>query len=268
MKAPDAAGIMLIRSDPATGEDQILLVRRADNRSDPDAGCWASPGGGAKRGETPWETAKREFAEEVGGLPRGLKCLWISDWQRPEDDFVFRVYTCRTDDMEWEPDLDEAETGYENTAVGWYSLGEMLAGEAYPGRDVLHPKPLLDGFADIFRGKTVIHHVSSQRELMKSAMTKAAQQIDGVRPSYDLEEYVMTPLGQPPDTVTTSWDGTINLQVTPDMERRLQKIEDAVAEAEDALIDRIPDPDLQSAFRALERVEDTLEDAEASLQKL
>lgn len=57
------------------GGTEWLVLRRAPGRS--DAGRWRMVGGKIRPGETAWETALRELAEETGWRPgAGLRTLW------------------------------------------------------------------------------------------------------------------------------------------------------------------------------------------------
>lgn len=55
----------------AIKDNKILLQKRAD------IGCWAYPGGYMELGETPEETAKREFYEETGLIANSLKLYGV-----------------------------------------------------------------------------------------------------------------------------------------------------------------------------------------------
>ena len=55
----------------AIKNDQILLQKRVDR------GCWGYPGGYMELGETPEETAKREFFEETGLKVNSLKLYGV-----------------------------------------------------------------------------------------------------------------------------------------------------------------------------------------------
>ena len=68
------SGSMVMTSSPQLASSAILerdgrylLVRRANP---PSADMYAFPGGRAETGETPAETAVREFHEETGILPK------------------------------------------------------------------------------------------------------------------------------------------------------------------------------------------------------
>ena len=57
-------------------EHQILLVRRAN---EPDAGWWGFPGGKINHGETLFEAATRELAEETGVSAEPLRVFTAVD---------------------------------------------------------------------------------------------------------------------------------------------------------------------------------------------
>ncbi|PJE26113.1 8-oxo-dGTP diphosphatase [Pseudooceanicola marinus] len=57
-------------------DNQVLLVRRANP---PDAGRWGFPGGKIEHGETPFEAATRELAEETGISAEPLRVFTAVD---------------------------------------------------------------------------------------------------------------------------------------------------------------------------------------------
>lgn len=123
------AGLLIIRPD-----GKSLLVRRAPGMSMP--GRWGPPGGGEEPGETPEETAFREAAEELGGLPelehaREEEGHWHADGPY----FAFATFAARLKEGQesWKPTLDR-----ENDAWGWFGLDEL-------------PRPLLPGAAAAVR---------------------------------------------------------------------------------------------------------------------
>ena len=60
---------------PGRGGAEWLVLRRAAGR--PDAGAWRMVGGKVEPGETAWEAALRELAEETGWRPgAGLAEAW------------------------------------------------------------------------------------------------------------------------------------------------------------------------------------------------
>lgn len=57
-------------------DDQVLLVRRANP---PDAGLWGFPGGKIEQGETLFDAATRELAEETGVTATPLQVITALD---------------------------------------------------------------------------------------------------------------------------------------------------------------------------------------------
>lgn len=100
-------------------EGRFLLIRR---RNPPSADLFAFPGGRAEPGETPEETALREFFEETGIAARNPILFATYDLNGDRDDsrhFFLSVF------------LVEADVGIEAIASddaadpGWYSVEEI-----------------------------------------------------------------------------------------------------------------------------------------------
>ena len=90
--------------------NKILLLK--DYR-----GYWVTPGGGRHRGETPWDTAKREYEEETGNndLPNYYK--------RERFDFLrynTNIYVCRTNEsVKYSPNN-------ETYKAKWVSISDIV----------------------------------------------------------------------------------------------------------------------------------------------
>ncbi|MET3854131.1 NUDIX domain-containing protein [Rhizobium sp. OAE497] len=103
-------------------DGKYLLVLR---RNPPSADMYAFPGGRAEEGETPDETALREFREETGITARNPKLFSVYDLKTHAPDgsvtshFFLSVFTV-------EADADAvAEAADDAADLGWYSLDEI-----------------------------------------------------------------------------------------------------------------------------------------------
>ncbi|MDL2404482.1 NUDIX domain-containing protein [Rhizobium calliandrae] len=103
-------------------DGRFLLVLR---RNPPSADMYAFPGGRAEDGETPTETALREFKEETGIIARNPRLFETYDLRSHAADgrltshFFLSVFLV---------DADEdaiAEAADDAAAIGWYSLEEL-----------------------------------------------------------------------------------------------------------------------------------------------
>jgi ADP-ribose pyrophosphatase YjhB (NUDIX family) len=105
-------------------DGRFLLVLR---RNPPSQDMYAFPGGRAEEGETPGETAIREFAEETGILARNPRHFASYDLPTLSDDgtlsshFLLSVFTV-------EADQDAVAVAADDAAdVGWYTAAEIRA---------------------------------------------------------------------------------------------------------------------------------------------
>jgi len=103
-------------------DGKYLLVLR---RNPPSADMYAFPGGRAEEGETPDETALREFQEETGIVARNPQLFSVYDLKTHAADgsvtshFFLSVFTV-------EADADAvAEAADDAADLGWYSLDEI-----------------------------------------------------------------------------------------------------------------------------------------------
>lgn len=103
-------------------DGKYLLVLR---RNPPSADMYAFPGGRAEEGETPDETALREFQEETGIAARNPELFSVYDLKTHAPDgsvtshFFLSVFTV-------EADADAvAEAADDAADLGWYSVEEI-----------------------------------------------------------------------------------------------------------------------------------------------
>lgn len=104
-------------------DGRYLLVRRANP---PSVDMYAFPGGRAEAGETPPDTAVREFHEETGIRPRNPQLFETYDLPPGEADgpgarhFFLSVFRVEADS-----DLI-AVAGDDAAGIGWYTAAEIL----------------------------------------------------------------------------------------------------------------------------------------------
>jgi predicted NUDIX family NTP pyrophosphohydrolase len=109
-----------------------------------DEGAWSIPKGEYDGGETAWETARREFAEEIGRpLPEGTAPLELGEiTQRGgkvvtafavEGDLDPETASSNTFQLEWPPRSGQMRSFPEVDRVAWFAP-EVAAGKALAGQ--------------------------------------------------------------------------------------------------------------------------------------
>jgi 8-oxo-dGTP pyrophosphatase MutT (NUDIX family) len=112
---PTRVAFLLMRAPNASGKPRFLLQKRDDDA--PNGGTWGLPGGKTHVGESPWDAAVREAAEELGDLP-AVKPAAV--WSRAEDDRVVWTFLVDLPRM-FTPDGGDVETaGY-----GWFKRKDV-----------------------------------------------------------------------------------------------------------------------------------------------
>lgn len=114
MSFPQAASSAILERD-----GRFLLIRR---KNPPSADLFAFPGGRAEPGETPAETALREFHEETGIAVRNPALFATYDLGGERDGgphFFLSVFRVEADD-----DV-EAVAADDATDPGWFTLEEI-----------------------------------------------------------------------------------------------------------------------------------------------
>lgn len=116
--APQLASSAILERD-----GRYLLVRRANP---PSADMYAFPGGRAEAGETPAQTAVREFQEETGILPRNPLLFETYDLPANTSDgagarhFFLSVFRVEADALSVAIAADDAAD------IGWYTADEIF----------------------------------------------------------------------------------------------------------------------------------------------
>ena len=131
----------------ALRDGEVLLMHR---KQEPNAGLWVAPGGKVEPGESPYETARREFAEETGLEAqdlqlRGLCTLVPLLKQHPWFLFIFV-----TTDFQGTLSADGEEG-----ELAWVSLEEYFAALPKPDADAIFAPEILASDEGLFQARFV-----------------------------------------------------------------------------------------------------------------
>jgi 8-oxo-dGTP diphosphatase len=120
--APEPSSARLASSAILERDGRYLLIRR---RNPPSADLFAFPGGRAEPGETPAETALREFLEETGIAARDPDLFATFDLETRDDEgrlvshFFLSVFRVTADAT------TEAIAADDASDAGWYTIDEI-----------------------------------------------------------------------------------------------------------------------------------------------
>lgn len=127
-----SAGILLWRNEP-DGVRVLLVHPGGPFWIKKDLGAWSVPKGEYEAHEDALAVARREFAEEVGGLPEG-KVIALGDVKQKggkvvtcfavQGDFDVAALRSNTFEIEWPPRSGKRQTFPEVDRAGWFSLSE------------------------------------------------------------------------------------------------------------------------------------------------
>jgi 8-oxo-dGTP diphosphatase len=125
-----AADVLATRSNPETGDAEILMIRRGHY---PFVGAWAFPGGYVDHAETAQQAAAREAAEETHLVVVAEELNWIGLYDQPDRDPRGRVVGTA-----WHLHLTGAAALFEPgadddaAAAAWVSIAALLSGDLGP----------------------------------------------------------------------------------------------------------------------------------------
>jgi ADP-ribose pyrophosphatase YjhB (NUDIX family) len=111
-------------------EDDRILLARVNEPTIPDHGSWTMPGGGMEWGETPEETAIREFHEETGLTPTlgqilGTWSFWVTAEESIHGEtghVIAPIFSCTSVTGEL-----RVEVGGTTDAVEWVPLADVAS---------------------------------------------------------------------------------------------------------------------------------------------
>lgn len=110
-----AAGVVFVLR-PADQPALVMLQKRSAWAH--EGGTWSCAGGAIDEGETPYEAALREAAEEVGEIPTHHRLLGEYVFS-PADDWQYITVVLEVDEM------FGASVNFETDAVAWMPLAEV-----------------------------------------------------------------------------------------------------------------------------------------------
>ena len=140
----------------AVCDGRVLLMHR---KREPNLGLWVAPGGKIEPGESPYETALREFAEETGLEAKDLQLRGLCTFvpllkQYPWFIFIFVTTDCQ----------GVLRTDCEEGDLTWISLEEYLTTLPKPGADGIFAPKILTATKGLFQAKFVYDAKASLEE--------------------------------------------------------------------------------------------------------
>jgi 8-oxo-dGTP pyrophosphatase MutT (NUDIX family) len=131
----------------AVRDGKVLLMHR---KREPNLGLWVAPGGKIEPGESPCETALREFAEETGLEAKGLQLRGLCTFvpllkQYPWFIFIFVTTGCQ----------GMLSTDCEEGDLAWVPLEEYLITLPKPSADGIFAPKILTATSGLFQAKFV-----------------------------------------------------------------------------------------------------------------
>jgi 8-oxo-dGTP diphosphatase len=125
-----AADVLATRSNPETGDAEILMIRRGHY---PFVGAWAFPGGYVDHDETAQAAAAREAGEETHLVVDAEDLAWVGLYDQPDRDPRGRVVgTAWHLHLTGAAALFEPEADDDAAAAAWVSITALLSGDLGP----------------------------------------------------------------------------------------------------------------------------------------
>jgi 8-oxo-dGTP pyrophosphatase MutT (NUDIX family) len=127
--------------------DEVLLMHR---KQQPNAGLWVAPGGKIEPGESPYETALREFAEETGLKAQDLQLRGLCTLVPLLKQHLWFIFIFVTRDFQ-----GTLNTDFEEGDLAWVALEEYLTMLPKPGADAVFAPKILTATEGLFQAKFV-----------------------------------------------------------------------------------------------------------------
>jgi 8-oxo-dGTP pyrophosphatase MutT (NUDIX family) len=118
-----AAGVVFVLFDDA-GSPSVMLQQRSAMAH--EGGTWSCAGGAIDEGETPFEAALREAAEEVGDIPDDHRLLGEYVFA-PADDWTYTTVVLEVHQS------FGASMNFETDAVAWVPLDQVMSRPLHAG---------------------------------------------------------------------------------------------------------------------------------------
>jgi 8-oxo-dGTP diphosphatase len=118
-----AAGVVFVLFDDA-GSPSVMLQQRSAMAH--EGGTWSCAGGAIDEGETPFEAALREAAEEVGDIPDDHRLLGEYVFA-PADDWSYTTVVLEVHQS------FGASMNFETDAVAWVPLDQVMSRPLHAG---------------------------------------------------------------------------------------------------------------------------------------
>jgi 8-oxo-dGTP pyrophosphatase MutT (NUDIX family) len=128
-------------------DGNVLLMHR---KREPNLGLWVAPGGKIEPGESPYETALREFAEETGLEAKALQLRGLCTFVPLLKQYPWFIFIFVTTD--WEGTLN---TDCEEGDLAWASIEEYTTTLLKPSADAVFAPRILSATDGLFQAKFV-----------------------------------------------------------------------------------------------------------------
>lgn len=131
----------------ALRDGEVLLMHR---NKEPNLGLWTAPGGKVEFGESPYETAQREMAEETGLEAKDLSLRGICTLVSPIQEWSWFIFVYVTTHFQGtlKADVREGE-------LAWVSLKEYFTTLPIPNADTIFAPRVLTRDQACFQAKFV-----------------------------------------------------------------------------------------------------------------